>query len=101
VVDAILGLVARRRPLLFIGMPGVGLMILGVLTGVHVVQLVDQHHVVPFGTAILSTLLVIGGLLLSVTGVILNSLEHFMGRLTDEIRSALGQSRVAAELPDD
>ncbi len=89
VVDTILSLVARRRPLMFVGLPGVILLILGIVIGLFVVNSIDSRHVVPLGTAILSSLFIISGLLLGVTGVILNSLERFMTRMQDEIRHGL------------
>jgi len=92
IIDAVLALVARRRPLLFFGLPGMLLAVAGFLVGLHVVGVVDQQHVVPFGTAIFSTLLVLGGILFGMTGVILNSLEHFMTRLWEELHEMIQQS---------
>ena len=39
VLDALLGLIARRRPLLFLSVPGILLMVLGLLVGLSVVQI--------------------------------------------------------------
>jgi glycosyltransferase involved in cell wall biosynthesis len=89
VLDTILGLVARRRPLMFIGLPGLLLMMTGFFVGLAVVNSVDHHHPVPFGTVVLSSLLIIAGLVLGVTGVILNTLEKFMSRMQDELRHGL------------
>jgi len=86
VLDAILSLVARRRPLMFLGTPGVVLMSVGLLVGLHVTQVVEDHHAVPLGTAVLSALFVMIGLMLGITAIILNTLEHFMTRLRGELQ---------------
>jgi fructose-specific phosphotransferase system IIC component len=91
VVEAILTLVARRRPLLFLGLPGLGLMILGFLLGVSVIHVINHRHAVPTGTTVLSSMLIMLGLVLVVTAVILNTLEHFMVRLQQELRDSLRQ----------
>jgi glycosyltransferase involved in cell wall biosynthesis len=87
VLDAILSLVARRRPLMFLGAPGITLMTLGLIVGLHVVQVVNGHHPVPLGTAVLSALFVLIGLMLGITAIILNTLEHFMRRLRGELQA--------------
>lgn len=92
VIDAILGMVARRRPLMFLSVPGVLLMLIGLLVGVSVVQVVGNEHVVPLGTAMLTALLIIVGLLLGLTGVILNSLEHLATKIADEVHHSLRRS---------
>lgn len=90
VIDSILTLVARRRPLLFLGVPGVLLMIAGLLAGLDVIQIIDTRHKVPFGTATLSALLVLAGLLLFIAAIILNTLEHFMKRLEEQLLAVVG-----------
>ncbi|MGI8827569.1 MAG: glycosyltransferase family 2 protein [Chloroflexota bacterium] len=96
VVDAILGLVARRHPLLFMGIPGIASMLIGLLVGVSVLQIIDMKHAVPLGTATLSALLVITGLVLGIAGVILNTLEHFMSRLQLEFQTILKRAPAAS-----
>lgn len=92
VLDAVLSLVARRRPLLFLGVPGVALTALGALVGALVVARVDEHHAVPLGTTMLVALLVMVGLVLCVTAVILNTLEHYTYRIGEEVRREIRQS---------
>lgn len=89
VIDSILGLVARRHPLMFMGVPAVVLLIAGLVLGVSVIETINLRHAVPLGTATLSTLLLIVGLVLGVAGVILNTLEHFMGHLWEELHTTL------------
>ena len=74
VVDTILSLVAHRRPLAFVSLPGAVVFVLGLMLGLVVFNKVQTDHIVPFGTALLSCLLITIGLLLEAsTGVILNS----------------------------
>jgi hypothetical protein len=91
IIDTILGLVTRRHPLLLVGLPGIFLLLAGIVTGLYTMEVTDQNHVVPLGTALVSTLLIIAGLLLEVTSVILHSLEHFVGRIRQELNDFVPQ----------
>jgi hypothetical protein len=89
VLDAMLSLVARRRPLLFISLPGLLLSTLGLLLGVYVTLHIEHTGQLLTGTAMLTVLFTIGGLLLAMSGVLLHSLGHFTGRLRDEIKDLI------------
>lgn len=89
VVDAILSLVARRRPLAFLGIPGVLLVVSGLVLGLWVVNTVNSQHVVPYGTAILCSLLITVGLVMALAGVILNTVEHLIGRVREDVRESI------------
>lgn len=86
VLDAMLSLVARRRPLLFISLPGILMSCIGLLLGVYVTLHMQQSGQLLTGTTMLTVLFTIGGLLLAMSGVMLHSLGHFTGRLREEIR---------------
>ncbi len=88
-LDAMLGMVARRRPLAFFALPGGLLLLAGLLVGLHVVNRVELGGAVPLGTAVLSSLLVLSGLLLSITGVMLNTLQRFMDGVQADVRELL------------
>lgn len=90
VIDAMVSLVARRRPLLFFSLPGALLAIAGSVLGLNVVLTMNDTGDLMIGSAVLTTLLLVVGLLLGVTGVILHSLGHLMGRLREELRAATG-----------
>lgn len=96
VIDAIISLVARRRPLLFFSLPGAIAALLGGLLGIQVFITVDQSGTLMVGSAILTALLIIGGLLLGVTGIMLHSIGHLVGRLREEVLALLAD-RPAAE----
>jgi hypothetical protein len=89
VVDSILTLVARRRPLAFLGVPGAASVVTGATLGVWVVETVNTHHVVPIGTAILTSMLITIGLVLLLIAVVLNTLDSVMSRIRDEVNEAL------------
>ncbi len=87
VMESIFSLVARRRPLAFFGLPGAVVMGLGLVVGGTVIHSVDTAHAVPIGTVVLSALCLLFGLTLSITGVILHSLDHVVGRIQTEMRT--------------
>lgn len=89
VMDTMLSLVARRRPLLFISFPGIITSTIGLFIGGYVALHMEQTGSLLTGTAMLTVLLTIGGLLLALSGVMLHSLGHFTGRLRDEIKDLL------------
>lgn len=86
VLDAMLSLVARRKPLLFISLPGLVVSGLGLLLGIYVTLRMEQSGTLLVGSSMLTVLLIIGGLLLALSGVMLHSLGHFTGRLREEIK---------------
>lgn len=85
IIDTIIGLVARRRPLLFFTVPGFCLAVAGLLLAYHAFHILQVSHVIPALSTILGTLCLVTGLLFGVTGTILNTLEHFASRVTDEL----------------
>ncbi len=101
VLDAMIGLVARRRPLLFISLPGFLISCLGVLLGLFVAFQMDQTGELMVGSSILTVLLVIGGLLLSVTGVMLHSISHFVGRIREEMHLLREFDTTRSDAPND
>lgn len=88
VLDAILTLASRKRPLLFFAMPGTLAAILGLILGYMAIHQINNHDGVPVGTLIMASAGLIIGLLLAVTGIMLNSFT----KLTDQIRSEIAAS---------
>ena len=85
IIDTIMALVARRRPLLFFTVPGLTLAVVGLLFAYNAFRIVQTQHIIPAVSTIVGTLLLVTGLLFGVTGTILNTLEHFASRVTDEL----------------
>lgn len=86
VLDAIVSLVARRQPILFFAVPGFLTVAAGLLLGLRVVFVMQQQGRLLTGSAILTTLLLIGGMLLGVMGITLHSIKHLVRRVEDEIQ---------------
>jgi len=99
VADTVLSLVARRRPLLFFSVPGVFTFVAGVTLGAHVINHMARTGDLQTGTSILTALLVIGGLLLGVTGVLLNSFNELASRISAALWQRMGRSE--ASVPAD
>ena len=94
VIDAMLSLVARRRPLAFISLPGLILAVAGFLLGLRVaVRMFDTGQLM-VGSAVLTALLILGGLMLGATGVLLHSMEKFMERAVEEMARVVGERKV-------
>lgn len=97
VLDTIIALVARKRPLLFFSAPGACLVVTGLIMGYDAFGSGQvPPHAVPALPESLATLFLIVGLLFGVTGTILNAFEQFASRVSRELgeisRSASGTS---------
>jgi glycosyltransferase involved in cell wall biosynthesis len=92
VLDAILSLAARRRPLAFFSLPGIILGFIGLIFGARVYLHMQQNKELLIGTALLTTLFIIGGILLGISGVLLHTFEHLVRRLREEIHYSLKQN---------
>jgi len=100
ILDAILTLVARRKPLLFFALPGLLTGCMGLFLGVRVTWAMENSGELLVGSAILTTLLLIGGLLLAVSGIMLHSLDHFVRRIREEMRSGLKLTSLRVEVKE-
>jgi len=86
VLNRIMAMISERRPLLFFGLAGGILAILGILAGIGVVTTYYSSSVLATGTALLSIMLLTIGILTIFTGLILNV-------LVKRISSTLEQSK--------
>src|ERR671932_2067777 len=75
VLNGILRLVSLRRPLLFFGLPGLLLVMLGVYLALDVVLTFDRVHVLLVGQLIFAVAFSIIGVLSLFTSVVLNALQ--------------------------
>ena len=83
VLNGILRLVGQYRPLLFFSIPGMLLLFGGLIIGLLVVDTYRSSHVLAIGTALVSVLLSVTGILTLFTGFILHSMR---GLLLDYLR---------------
>jgi glycosyltransferase involved in cell wall biosynthesis len=79
VLGSIINMISERRPLLFFGVGGAILCLLGILAGVRVLAAFSQFHEFAIGTAILCAVFTIVGVFSIFTGIVLNILTRNQG----------------------
>ena len=72
--------ISERRPLLFFSVIGGILLILGIVSGIGVLQIYYSSNIFATGSALLCMLLVTVGMLCIFTGVILNAITRRLGK---------------------
>ena len=83
--------VGQYRPLLFFGVPGMVVLLIGMGWGVYVVELYRRHGGLAVGYAMISILLAILGSLSLFAGIILHSVR---GLLLELVGPGSGESQV-------
>jgi glycosyltransferase involved in cell wall biosynthesis len=78
VLSYIIKLIAIKRPLLFIGVPGFILVLIGLILGLQTLQVYNQTNIFNIGSAIIVSTLLIIGVLGVFVGLILNILPNFL-----------------------
>ncbi len=76
VLEGIAWLVSQNRPLAFFGIPGLVVLLAGLVMGVIVVRIYEQTMILAVGYALITVLLVITGLLSIFTGLTLYSIRQ-------------------------
>lgn len=97
-LNRILRFIAQRRPLLFLGVPGMLLLLTGLVSGLWVVDVYQERHIVLLGSAVVSVSLCIGGSMTLFSSVIL----HTVRDLRDWIRARKGMlqgQRAPGQIP--
>lgn len=74
VLSRIVVMISERRPLFFFGLAGGILLAIGLIIGIRVINIAAATGSLAMGSAVLTTLLVIPGILSIFTGIILNAL---------------------------
>jgi glycosyltransferase involved in cell wall biosynthesis len=77
-IDAIFRLIAQHRPLLFFSVPGLVLVIAGILLGINVARIYDATQQLAVGYALITVLLCIVGVLTAFTGIVLHAMRGLM-----------------------
>jgi glycosyltransferase involved in cell wall biosynthesis len=85
VLNGLLRLIGQYRLLLFFGLPGVVLLVVGLLWGVFVVEIYQRSLKLATGYAMISILLTILGSLFISTGIILHSIRGLLTDMEDNI----------------
>jgi glycosyltransferase involved in cell wall biosynthesis len=81
VLNQILTLVAVKRPLLFIGVPGLFLLLVGLYEGISTLQQYNQTHIFAIDNALVVGIVLIVGTLALFIGLTLNVLPGILRRL--------------------
>jgi hypothetical protein len=94
-MNRVLWYIGRRRPLLFLGIPGMLTLAAGLVVGVFVVNVVMQRHATPISTALISVFLCIGGAMTVYAGLILSTI----GKLEAALQSKAAIGALASSSP--
>jgi hypothetical protein len=81
VLNGILRMVGQYRPLLFFGVPGMIVLLIGLLWGAYVVEIYSIAHTLAVGYALISVMLSIIGMFSLFTGIILHSIRALLYEL--------------------
>ena len=76
VLGRIINMISERRPLLFFGVAGFVLCVLGMIAGVRVLSAMARSGAFPIGTALLCAVFLIVGVFSIFTGIVLNILTR-------------------------
>jgi len=83
VLNGVMRLAGQYRPLLFFGLTGLGMLLIGIIWGMWVVNIFRTTQELAIGYALISVLLfIIGNIVLS-TGIILHSIRGLLINMTD------------------
>ena len=84
VLGYVLWVVAEKRPLLFIGVPGFLLVMAGILSGILTFQQYNQSGVFPISYALITGFLCMAGALGVFIGLLFNTLPRIVRKTLDE-----------------
>jgi glycosyltransferase involved in cell wall biosynthesis len=76
VLSRIIVMISERRPLLFFGLAGGILLVIGLIIGFRVINIAATTGSLAVGSAVLTALFIIAGILSVFTGIILNALSR-------------------------
>lgn len=83
VVQALVTLLERRRPLFLLGGLGVFLVLLGMLLGLHITTLYAEQQKLAVGYSLMTIMLIIVGILTAFVGIILHSMRTLLKDLRE------------------
>lgn len=86
VLNGLLSLVARHRPLLFFGLPGAASLLVGLVLGLFAVHGFNVHQELPVGTTLLVVIFLLAGIFFIFTGIILWAMRS----LLDDLKRYIG-----------
>jgi len=84
VLGYVLWMVAEKRPLLFIGVPGFALVVFSVFWAILTFQMYNRTGVFPISYALITGVMLMVGVLGLFIGLLLNTIPHIVRRTLDE-----------------
>lgn len=84
VLNKIIRLTIQRRPLMFLGVPGLVFYVLGLITGFRVIQTASQYQVLSVGYGLLTIVFIILGSIFVTSGFILNEIHRLIRQESEE-----------------
>jgi len=84
VMDSIIRRIIKDNPVLYLGVPGFISIIAGLLAGLRVIDIFLANHAIATGTALISIGLVVVGFLLTITAVIVKTVNATTGKVRKE-----------------
>jgi len=81
VLGYVLWVIAERRPLLFISVPGFVLVAIGILLGIYTIQFLNQNSIFLAAYAFISNILLIIGAFAILIGLVLHVIPRFIKKL--------------------
>jgi glycosyltransferase involved in cell wall biosynthesis len=90
VLNGILRMVGQYRPLLFFGVPGAIVLLMGLLWGAWVVEIFSTTHTLAVGYALISVLLSLIGIFSLFTGIVLHSIRALLHEIVGSAGRASG-----------
>lgn len=97
VLNGVLRLIGQTRPLLFFGLSGIGVFVLGMLLGLHVVDIYSRTLKLAIGYALMTVILSVIGMLLFFVGIVLHSTRGMLVDLRVAILDRLSVVRNHAD----
>jgi hypothetical protein len=89
VLNGILRMIGQHRPLLFFGVPGAFVLLIGLLWGAWVVDIYSRTSTLAVGYALISVMLSIIGMFSLFTGIILHSVRALLHELIGGVTTVI------------
>jgi glycosyltransferase involved in cell wall biosynthesis len=84
VMAYVLWVIAERRPLLFISLPGFISVVIGFFLGIYTMQYYSQNHIFPIAYSVFINILIVVGAFAMLIGLLLNVLPKIIKRIGQE-----------------
>lgn len=84
VLRTILGLIKEKHPLFFFGLPGIVFLAIGIHFGFYTLNTFSEHNVLPVGSAMLTLMFSIVGVLSIFSALILDSINHTVKKMNGQ-----------------